>query len=74
MAARWLRYMPAALLVATALAQISLDGLADGSSRAMTSTPAFDVQNRQTNSPLPIMGCAGTYPFANVLLAIAGLY
>ena len=39
---------------------------------AMTSTPALDMVNRQTNSPLPTVGYAGTYAFASVLVTIAG--
>jgi len=39
---------------------------------SMTSTPALDMVNRQADSPLPTVGYAGTYAFANVLLAIAG--
>ena len=39
---------------------------------AMTSTPALDLVNRQAKSALPTVGYAGTYAFANVLLAIAG--
>jgi putative transport protein len=39
---------------------------------AMTSTPALDMLNRQADSPLPTVGYAGTYAFANVLLAVAG--
>ena len=39
---------------------------------ALTSTPALDIVNRQADSPLPTVGYAGTYAFANVLLAIAG--
>jgi putative transport protein len=39
---------------------------------ALTSTPALDLVNRQADSPLPTVGYAGTYAFANVLLAIAG--
>lgn len=39
---------------------------------AMTSTPALDMVNRQADSPLPTVGYAGTYAFANVLLAVAG--
>lgn len=39
---------------------------------AMTSTPALDMVNRQADSPLPTVGYAGTYAFANVLLALAG--
>jgi putative transport protein len=38
----------------------------------MTSTPALDLVNRQADSALPTVGYAGTYGFANVLLAIAG--
>ena len=39
---------------------------------AMTSTPALDMVNRQTNSPLPTVRYAGTYAFASVLVTIAG--
>lgn len=39
---------------------------------SLTSTPALDLVNRQADSPLPTVGYAGTYAFANVLLAIAG--
>lgn len=39
---------------------------------AMTSTPALDMVNRQADSTLPTVGYAGTYAFANVLLASAG--
>jgi len=39
---------------------------------AMTSTPALDAVNRQAGSTLPTVGYAGTYAFANVLLATAG--
>lgn len=39
---------------------------------ALTSTPALDMVNRRAGSPLPTLGYAGTYAFANVLLAIAG--
>lgn len=39
---------------------------------SMTSTPALDMLNRQAESPLPTVGYAGTYAFANVLLAVAG--
>lgn len=39
---------------------------------SMTSTPALDMVNRQADSPLPTVGYAGTYAFANVLLAVAG--
>jgi len=39
---------------------------------AMTSTPALDIVNREAESALPTVGYAGTYAFANVLLATAG--
>jgi len=39
---------------------------------AMTSTPALDLVNREADSALPTVGYAGTYAFANVLLATAG--
>jgi len=39
---------------------------------ALTSTPALDLVNRRAESPLPTVGYAGTYAFANVLLTIAG--
>ena len=39
---------------------------------ALTSTPALDMINRKADSALPTVGYAGTYAFANVLLAVAG--
>jgi putative transport protein len=39
---------------------------------AMTSTPALDMVNRLAGSSLPSIGYAGTYAFANVLMAAAG--
>ena len=39
---------------------------------ALTSTPALGIVTRQAESALPTVGYAGTYAFANVLLAIAG--
>ncbi len=39
---------------------------------AMTSTPALNTIIRAANSPVPSLGYAGTYAFANVLLALAG--
>lgn len=39
---------------------------------AMTSTPALNTIIRAANSPVPALGYAGTYAFANVFLALAG--
>jgi putative transport protein len=39
---------------------------------AMTSTPALSVVNEAAQSPLPALGYAGTYTFANVFLTFAG--
>ncbi|WP_161946180.1 aspartate:alanine exchanger family transporter [Desulfonatronum thiosulfatophilum] len=39
---------------------------------AMTSTPALNVVTQAAKSPIPALGYAGTYTFANVLLALAG--
>lgn len=39
---------------------------------ALTSTPALDIVNRRAGSAVPTVGYAGTYAFANVLLAVAG--
>lgn len=39
---------------------------------AMTSTPALNVITEATRSPVPGLGYAGTYTFANVLLTFAG--
>lgn len=39
---------------------------------AMTSTPALNTVIRAANSPIPALGYAGTYAFANVFLALAG--
>jgi putative transport protein len=39
---------------------------------AATSTPALRVVTQQAGSPLPSVGYAGSYAFANVILAIAG--
>ena len=41
---------------------------------AMTSTPSLNVVNDAAKSPLPSLGYAGTYTFANVLLTFAGTY
>jgi putative transport protein len=41
---------------------------------AMTSTPSLNVVNEAAQSPLPSLGYAGTYTFANVLLTFAGTY
>lgn len=39
---------------------------------AMTSTPALNIVTDRAKSPLPSLGYAGTYTFANVFLALAG--
>jgi putative transport protein len=39
---------------------------------AMTSTPALNVLTEATRSPVPGLGYAGTYTFANVLPTFAG--
>lgn len=39
---------------------------------AATSTPALGIVNKQAGSSLPTLGYAGTYAFANVILALAG--
>jgi putative transport protein len=39
---------------------------------AATSTPALKIVTQQAGSPLPSVGYAGTYAFANVILAVAG--
>jgi len=39
---------------------------------AATSTPALRVVTEQAGSPLPSVGYAGTYAFANVILAVVG--
>lgn len=39
---------------------------------AMTSTPALGVVTEAAKSPLPALGYAGTYAFANVFLTFAG--
>lgn len=39
---------------------------------AMTSTPALGVVAKEARSPIPALGYAGTYAFANVFLTIAG--
>ncbi len=39
---------------------------------ATTSTPALGIVNKQAGSSLPALGYAGTYAFANVILALAG--
>jgi len=39
---------------------------------AMTSTPGLKVVTHAAKSSLPSLGYAGTYPFANVLLALLG--
>lgn len=41
---------------------------------SMTSTPALNVVNEVAKSPLPALGYAGTYTFANVLLTFAGTF
>lgn len=39
---------------------------------AMTSTPSLQVVSEAADSPVPALGYAGTYTFANVLLTFAG--
>lgn len=39
---------------------------------AMTSTPSLNVITQAAKSPIPALGYAGTYTFANVFLALAG--
>lgn len=39
---------------------------------AMTSTPALGVVQEAAKSPIPALGYAGTYAFANILLTMAG--
>jgi putative transport protein len=39
---------------------------------ALTSTAALGIVSRDAKSNLPALGYAGTYPFANILLALAG--
>lgn len=39
---------------------------------AMTSTPALAVVTKAANSPVPAIGYAGTYTFANIFLTFAG--
>ncbi len=39
---------------------------------AMTSTPALGVITEAAKSPMPTLGYAGTYTFANVFLTFAG--
>ena len=39
---------------------------------AMTSTPSLSIVTTAARSPVPALGYAGTYTFANVLLTFAG--
>jgi putative transport protein len=39
---------------------------------AMTSTPALAVVTTAAKSPVPAIGYAGTYTFANILMTFAG--
>jgi putative transport protein len=39
---------------------------------ALTSTPALGLVNQQARSSVPALGYAGTYAFANIVLAFAG--
>ena len=39
---------------------------------AMTSTAALQQVSSIARSPVPMLGCVGTYAIANVLLAVAG--
>ncbi|MEC4681979.1 MAG: hypothetical protein VST67_14950, partial [Nitrospirota bacterium] len=38
----------------------------------MTSTPSLKIVTSAARSPIPALGYAGTYTFANVLLTFAG--
>jgi putative transport protein len=40
---------------------------------ALTSTAALGLVTRAARSELPALGYAGTYPFANIILALAGM-
>ncbi len=39
---------------------------------AMTSAPSLNIVTSAARSPIPALGYAGTYTFANVLLTFAG--
>jgi putative transport protein len=39
---------------------------------AMTSTPSLNIVTSEAKSPVPALGYAGTYTFANVFLTFAG--
>lgn len=46
--------------------------LLGGITGAMTSTPALGVVTKQAGNSIPVIGYAGTYTFANVILAFLG--
>jgi putative transport protein len=46
--------------------------LLGGITGSMTSTPALGILTKQAGNSLPVIGYAGTYTFANVILAFAG--
>jgi putative transport protein len=46
--------------------------LMGGITGAMTSTPALSIVTKQAGNSVPVIGYAGTYTFANVILAFAG--
>jgi len=46
--------------------------LLGGLTGAMTSTPALGIVTKQAGNSIPVIGYAGTYTFANVILAFAG--
>ena len=39
---------------------------------AMTSTPSLGIVSQDAKSPVPALGYAGTYTFANIMLMSAG--
>ncbi len=39
---------------------------------ALTSTPSLNIVTSAAKSSIPVLGCAGTYTFANVFLTFAG--
>jgi putative transport protein len=46
--------------------------LLGGITGAMTSTPSLSIVSEAAKSPVPFLGYAGTYTFANVILTFAG--
>lgn len=58
-----------ALAAAAGLDPATAAGIMAG---ALTSTPALGVVQEAAKSPIPALGYAGTYAFANILLTMAG--